>query len=265
MVIKKSGALDLPREAIERFAFFLDFDGTLVDVADRPDTTEVDDVTLQLLPALQRATRGAVAIVTGRPLTDIDQFLAPLVLPVAAEHGGFRRDAEGCRHQYVDRAEQLAQVRQRLEFLIAQNPELILEIKETSLSLHYRLAPELGEAALAALNSALDGIEGLSVKPGKMVLEARPGLITKGTAVDAFMREPPFEGKVPVCVGDDLTDEDAFEVANARGGLSIKIGEGDTCALYRFPRRKEFVDWLSGLVLTDELPLPADRDAAVRV
>lgn len=254
---------DLPKEALERFAFFLDFDGTLADVTARPDETWADDATMRLLVALQRASCGAVAIVTGRPLADIDRFLAPLVLPVAAEHGGFRRDAEGSEHQYVDRADQLARVRQRLEFLIAQYPELILEMKETSLSLHYRLAPELGEAAMAALASALDGIEGLSVRPGKMVLEARPGLITKGAAVEAFLNEPPFEGRVPVCVGDDLTDEDAFAVANDRDGISIKIGEGETRAQYRFLGRLDFIDWISVLVSTDETESASRGEPAI--
>lgn len=265
MTKQKALIPDLPPEAIERLAFFLDFDGTLADVTDRPDETHADDATLRMLEALRQATCGAVAIVTGRALADVDRFLAPLVLPVAAEHGGCRRDAEGAEHQYVDRADQLAWVRQRLEFLIAQFPELILEAKDTSLSLHYRLAPELGGAAKVALESALYGIEGLSVKPGKMVLEARPGMITKGGAVDAFMREPPFEGRMPVCVGDDLTDEDAFEVANARDGVSIKIGEGETCAQHRFLQRRDFIDWLSALVSSVQLSSSAGGDEAVRM
>lgn len=232
----------------EPLAFFLDFDGCLAEIAPTPDQTVVEPEVLELLVQLYRNTGGAVAIITGRPLSAIDRLLAPLVLPAGVEHGVVRRDALGDMHENAFRKESLHALAARLEPAVERHAGLLLEVKLTSLTLHYRARPELADFARTLLEESLVGIEGLTIRSGKMVLEARPGSATKGTAVEAFLREPPFEGRLPVSVGDDLTDEDAFAVVNEMGGVSIKVGAGTTRAPHRFPDRAAFLDWFHRVV-----------------
>ncbi|MGV1013520.1 MAG: trehalose-phosphatase [Methyloceanibacter sp.] len=228
-------------------AVFLDFDGTLVEIADRPELVEVEPRTRRLLEDLSARFGGAVAIVTGRPLEVIDAFLAPLKLPVAAEHGSVRRDATGRVHTEPSDPKAMDRVAARLAPLIEANPGLLLERKTSSVALHYRQRPDLAAACGSAVAEAAAGLPGLIVLPGKMVYELRPEGIDKGTAVSAFLDEAPFRGRLPVYAGDDLTDEHGFAVVNAAGGISIKIGEGVSAATYRTDRRG-FLAWAEGLV-----------------
>jgi trehalose 6-phosphate phosphatase len=227
-------------------AFFIDFDGTLVAIAPRPDLVHVEPEVLQVLERLSERFDHAVAIITGRPLATVDGFLAPLKLPVAAEHGSIRRDAEGHVHADTRSMEAVKTVAARLEPLVAANPGLLLERKQTSVALHYRQRPELGAVCNNAVEKAVAGTEGLDILPGKMVYEVRPQGRDKGTAVKAFLDEPPFKGRVPVYMGDDVTDEDAFRAINALGGITIKIDNGDTQAQYRTTRAGLFA-WLESL------------------
>lgn len=228
-------------------AFFVDFDGTLVDIAPRPDQVEVEPRVLNLLAGLSEKFGQAVAVVTGRPLDVVDGFLAPLKLAVAAEHGSIRRDASGQTHadsRGVDAVEAAAAV---LQPLVDANPGLILERKQVSVALHFRQRPELAEVCKDAAEEAVVNNDGLCILPGKMVFELRPAGIDKGVAVRAFLDEAPFRGRVPVYMGDDATDEHAFAVVNKLGGITIKIDGGDTVAQYRTDREGLFV-WMSGLV-----------------
>ncbi len=235
----------LPRVAANA-AFFIDFDGTLVEIAPRPDLVEVEPRVRHLLEALRDSYAGAVAIVTGRPLDAVDAFLAPLRLPTAAEHGSVRRDVAGAVH--VDRSgvQAAAAAGAQLAPFAEANPGLVLERKQTSVSLHYRQRPELAEACAVAVGEVVSRTAGLKILEGKMVYELKPAGITKGMAVMAFLGEPPFHGRVPVFAGDDLTDEFAFAAVNQAGGVSIKIGEGDTAAQYR-TTRDGFLRWAEEL------------------
>ena len=223
-------------------AFFIDFDGTLVAIAARPDLVRVEPGLIALLRRLMGRFGGAVAVVTGRPLATVDALLAPLKLPVAAEHGSVRRDATGVVHGDGESAATMALVAARLEPLVEANPGLLLERKTASIALHYRQRPELGEMCAEAVQAATADMPELSVLPGKMVYEVRPQGADKGTAVEAFLGEAPFAGRVPVYIGDDVTDEHAFAAVNARGGVTIKLGEGETLATYR-AAREDFLDW----------------------
>jgi trehalose 6-phosphate phosphatase len=227
-------------------AFFIDFDGTLVAIAPRPDLVHVEPEVLQVLERLSERFDHAVAVITGRPLATVDGFLAPLKLPVAAEHGSIRRDAQGHVHADTHSIEAVKGVAARLEPLVEANPGLLLERKQTSVALHYRQRPELGAACKDAVEKAVVGTTGLAVLPGKMVFEVRPQGLDKGTAVKAFLDEPPFKGRTPVYMGDDVTDEDAFAAVNALGGITVKIDDGDTQAQYRTDRAGLFA-WLEGL------------------
>jgi trehalose 6-phosphate phosphatase len=223
-------------------ALFLDFDGTLVDIAPQPGAVVVPSSLVPTLAALQRYLGGAVAVVSGRPLREIDQFLAPLRLPVAGVHGAERRTATGALECAA--AQPLDEVERAAQALVARHPGLLIEHKQSSLALHYRAAPQLEEECLAAMQDAVSRSPGLTLLRGKMVAEAKPTGISKGGAIEAFLREPPFAGRTPVFVGDDVTDEVGFSTVQRLGGLGVKVGEGPTVAWHRLPSpgdlRREF-------------------------
>ena len=231
----------------ENSVFFFDFDGTLVEIASRPDLVRVEPRVRDLLRALDDRFGGAVAVVTGRPLDAVDGFLAPLVLPTAAEHGSLRRDASGRMHADDSGAEAVEAAHRLLKPLADANPGLILERKSSSVALHYRQSPDLAAACAAAVEEVVAKNPNLVILPGKMVFELKPKGVDKGVAVRAFLEEAPFKGRTPIFAGDDVTDEHAFAVVNALGGITIKIDDGDTQAEYRTDRDGLF-DWISRLV-----------------
>jgi len=242
MAIKTENSLP---SVTEGAAFFIDFDGTLVDIAERPHLVHVEPRVLDMLRGLTARLDGAVAILTGRPLATVDDFLSPLTLPAGAEHGAVRRDSRGKVHRDFEGRENLKAVGETLERFVAQNDGLELERKESSVALHYRRRPDLADAAKREVGAAVDDAPELHVLDGKMVLEVKVDGLDKGLALEAFMSEEPFAGRVPVMIGDDVTDEYAFAAANKAGGISIKIGEGDTLAQYR-AERADFIDWVEG-------------------
>ncbi|MEM8573002.1 MAG: trehalose-phosphatase [Pseudomonadota bacterium] len=228
-------------------AFFFDFDGTLVAIAPRPELVTVEPEVREVLEALLARYGGAVAIVTGRPLDVVDAFLAPIQLATAAEHGSVRRASSGSLHFDEGDAHAVEAAYAALAPLVEEHKELILERKQSSLSLHYRQRPDLAASCEAAVRDVVADNPSLVILPGKMVFELKPKGVNKGEAVRAILNEAPFKGRTPIFVGDDVTDEHAFEVVNALGGLSIKIDEGRTIANYRTDRKGLF-DWLFRLV-----------------
>ncbi|EOA04096.1 trehalose-6-phosphate phophatase, biosynthetic [Herbaspirillum frisingense GSF30] len=213
-------------------ALFLDFDGTLVELAPQPEEIVVPPELITLLQRLQQESDGALAIVSGRPLDQLDFFLAPLRLPAAGVHGAERRTADGrILQQPVPDAHHL---RERLLPLVQGNPGLQLELKRGALALHYRHAAHLEQRCVETMMDALRHEPGFSMLHGKMVVEAKPH-INKGDAVAAFLHEAPFRGRRPVFIGDDVTDEAGFAIAQAEtyGGLGIKVGTGPSQAQQR--------------------------------
>ena len=215
-------------------ALFLDFDGTLVDIVARPDLTQVSPQLIEMLDNISRRLDGALAIVTGRPLTDLDRLLAPLVLPAAGIHGIEHRDSAGniaSRCQTTIPAVAQAQIKT----LAASDERLILEDKGHSLGLHFRQAPEL-ETVIRATFDEISATLGpkFFIQNGKMVLELRPAGINKGSAIEKFMTEAPFSGRHAIFIGDDRTDEDAFAAINSLHGYSIKVGEPDVESAAQF-------------------------------
>ena len=223
-------------------ALFLDFDGTLVEIASRPQDVQIPPRLVNTLAALHTQLGGALALVSGRRLMDLDGFLAPLQLPSAAEHGAQRRDAEG-RMSRAPTAD-LRQVLQAAKKLVAQYPELVLEQKEQTLSLHYRHAPEREAMCLRVMRVALELSPGLALIQGKYVIDLRPASVSKGTAIEAFMSEAPFAGRVPVFAGDDVTDEDGFEQVLRMGGHAIKVGAGPSLARLRCDSVADLAAWM---------------------
>lgn len=214
-------------------ALFLDFDGTMVEIAPQPHAVQVPEPLFSVLRELDGYLHGAVAVISGRPIAQIDEFLAPLRLPVAGVHGAERRGADGVVHLLDTHPLDLVEAAARA--LAQEHPGLLVENKRGSLALHYRQRPELEQACLRVMQEAVDASPGVTLLRGKMVAEAKPGGASKGRAIEAFLAEPPFAGRRPVFIGDDITDEVGFSTVQRLGGLGIKVGEGATAAWHRVP------------------------------
>jgi trehalose 6-phosphate phosphatase len=223
-------------------ALFLDFDGTLVAIAETPEAIEVPSALVALLGDLHDILGGALAVVSGRQIDAIDRFLAPLRLPAAGEHGVQRRDAEG--HMQEQRAPDLTIVLEAANELARVHEGLLVERKHAAIALHYRLAPQLEAVCRDALTRVIDGQPQLELMHGKFVFEVKPSGINKGIAIDAFMREAPFTGRVPVFAGDDTTDESGFAIVQPRGGIAVKVGSGPSLALHRLDSPRAVFEWL---------------------
>ena len=233
------------------WALFLDVDGTLVEFAEHPDEVRLMPDTLRILEQLQHCLDGALALVSGRGIAALDQLFAPLRLPSAGLHGLERRDDSGELQRPPVSAEDLAPVRAAAEAFAAEHPALIVEDKEYALALHYRRQPELEPAVEALLERVLSETGDsprLALQRGKMVMEVKPTLATKGSAIEAFMAQPPWAGRIPVFIGDDVTDEHGFAVVNTLRGHSIKVGQEETAAGCRLCDIHQVIGWLRGYV-----------------
>lgn len=221
-----TGPTHSDKRALAAIALFLDVDGTLLEIAAAPRAVSVSDDLRRRLRNLSRAAGGAVALVSGRALADLDALFAPLTLPAAGLHGFERRAASGAyRRGRLPSAAALAAARGAMLNLERGHAGLLLEDKQFALALHYRNAPHLKDAVVTAMQKVVDRLAGeLELQHGKKVVELRPAGATKAQAVAAFLAEAPFLGRLPVFVGDDLTDEPAFELVNRLDGLSVAVG-----------------------------------------
>jgi trehalose 6-phosphate phosphatase len=219
----------LPAEA-ERWALFLDVDGTLISIAATPEAARPEPALLPLLETLQRGCDAALALVSGRSLASIDGLFAPLRLPAAGLHGWERRRADGSLAPTDEPSGLLQRLRPRLEAYVRTRPELLLEDKGGSLALHYRLAPERGPALLRYARRLAQVEPDLHLLAGRKVVELQPRGADKGKAIAAFLAEAPFAGRRPVFAGDDTTDEHGFAAVNALGGLSVRVADPETRA-----------------------------------
>lgn len=238
-------AADLPAARTD-WAYFLDVDGTLIDIAETPDAAAVDAALLDLLGRLHRASGGAVALVSGRALADLDRRLGACRLPLAGQHGLERRDAAGRLWIQPAPPEAKCAIRAALEPLLVEHSGLLLEDKGLTLALHYRQAPHL-EAMVRGTMARLvaEAGDGLVLQEGKCVVEVKPGGVDKGTAIEDYLCEPPFAGRRPVFIGDDVTDEHGFAVVNRSRGLSIKVGGGESRARHRLRDVAAVRAWLA--------------------
>lgn len=255
---------DWPQDAPdpESTALLFDFDGTLVDIADRPDTISVPPSTRQTLTTLFGRFIGAVAVVSGRPVAELDNYLRIEGMPLAGVHGLELSDGNGhhTRHHF-DQAAHGALIASAKAFAGAHTG-LLVETKPGSVAVHYRRKPEIGDAVLAFARSLASATSGVELIAGKMVAELRLGGRSKADAVNAIMDLPAFAGRTPWFFGDDVTDEDAFRAANARGGRSFKIGSGETVANGRFAGIEAFHRWLRTLAGSESSNARAGRPVA---
>jgi trehalose 6-phosphate phosphatase len=231
------------------WAIFLDIDGTLLEHVARPDAVRADAALGKLLAGLEEVTGGALALISGRPVAELDRLFAPLTLATAGQHGIERRDARRTVHRHPFPFEPLRRAARQLGGFAADHAGLLLEDKGHSLALHYRLAPELAAAAREAVSLALAELgPEFEMQPGKLVFEIKPGGRDKGTAVEEFMAEAPFAGRLPVFIGDDATDEYGFAIVNRAGGHSIKVGPGVSIARWRLADAAAVRRWLDAYV-----------------
>lgn len=215
-----------PPDALpSRAALLLDLDGTLLDIAPTPDAVRVPAGLADSLTRLRVALDEALAIVTGRPPEQVDALLPGIPYAVAGEHGGAMRFAPD---EAVRRAPLPVPPPDWLEAaasLVAAHPGTLLERKQHGFAVHYRLAPAAGPAVEHGLRALLDGQATHQLLPAHMAFEVKPRGADKGLAVGALMARAPFAGRVPVYVGDDVTDEDGIQVAQAAGGLGLRVAE----------------------------------------
>ncbi len=234
------------------WALFLDVDGTLIEIADAPDAVHVDERIGGLLERLRCRLGGALALASGRSLNVLDRFFSPLELPAAGLHGLERRSADGSVSR-VDGAGAMGPARRELARFAAKHPGTLLEDKSATLALHYRRAAGAEVAAREVMEKVRTSLgAGYRVQEGKMVFELKPHRPNKRTVVEDFMAEAPFRGRVPVFIGDDITDEDGFAAAQSVGGAAIVVGLEPGCdrtsvANYGLSGVRELHRWLEAL------------------
>lgn len=236
--------------ARERWALFLDIDGTLLPIAATPWAVQVEPGLLVLLARLQDACGGALALVSGRRLQDIDRLFQPLHWPAAGLHGWERRRADGRLAEAGAPAAALDALRPNLAQYVAARPGLLLEDKGMSIAIHYRQAPRVGPELGRFVHGLAAAAPQLRVMQGKMLFEVMPCGTDKGSAVAQFLAEPPFAGRRPVYAGDDTTDEDGFAVVNRLDGLSIRVasqGRQASTARFRLASPSALRRWLAAV------------------
>ncbi|HEY0291566.1 MAG TPA: trehalose-phosphatase [Hansschlegelia sp.] len=233
----------------DRVALFLDLDGTVLDLAASPGAVSIPQETIVAIARLVSRLGGALAVITGRSLADVDHILAPLRLPAAALHGAELRRRGGGRVE--DGGSPPPQrLTAALGAFVDARPGLALEDKGASVAVHYRSTPEReGEVRERVAGLVAQLAPAHELQPGKMVVEVRPRGCDKGSALATLMADAPFSGRIPFVLGDDLTDEFAFEAAAAYGGAAALVGavSRPSAAIYELPDPPAVRNWLAAL------------------
>lgn len=207
------------------WCLFLDVDGTLIEFSDSPSDTRPDGGLNRLLSAIDRSLGGSLALVSGRSILSLDALFAPSRFAAAGLHGVERRGASGEMHRAQVVHAVLDRARASMRAFVERNPGSILEDKGPALALHFRMAPHLEHSVRRLLGAiAADLGERFHLQEGDKVVEIKPSLVNKATAIEAFLLEAPFLGRTPVFVGDDITDRDGFRAVESHGGVSIAVG-----------------------------------------
>ena len=231
------------------YAFFFDVDGTLAAIQSRPDAVFIPEQVVDQLQQLSALSQGALALVSGRPIEQLDALAEPWRGPAAGVHGAERRDADGKMQRISLPVEVEQELRTELQNAMALWPGTQLEIKGMAFALHYRQAMQHEQDVMRLAEQSVKRFPGLALQPGKCVVEIKPLGIDKGAAIRDFMQQAPFAGRIPVFIGDDLTDEKGFLAVNAMQGISIKVGEGSTQAHYRLNNVEAVYGWLERTLL----------------
>lgn len=229
-------------------ALFLDVDGTLLDIVDHPADVRADPTLVEMLARISSGLDGAMSLISGRQIADIDRIFAPVRFAAAGAHGSELR-------QHPDDPVAIAEsslpapVLDGIRAFVEQNPGLLLEEKRGGASLHYRRAPHLEQQCKTFVEKLMPEIdEDFRLIAGKMVLELAPIDHNKGAAIRDMMRREPFSGRRAVFVGDDVTDEDGFHAVNAMNGITIRVGGSHgSAAGYALPDVAAVRHWLESI------------------
>lgn len=217
-------------------ALFLDFDGTLVDIAPTPDAVVVSPQLRDTLCALRERLDGALALISGRRIDTLDGFFAPATFDAGGLHGLEIRMNGRLRAQPAEHRERLRAVADMLSRKIVAWPGALVEDKVQTVAVHWRLAPDLGPKMLEWLEEIAATLgPDFRIQRGKAVAEILPAYADKGCAIEAFLKQAPFAGRTPIFFGDDVTDEDGFRIVNAHGGYSVNVGQAKSAATFRLP------------------------------
>lgn len=244
-MIKPPGTIDATATAL-----FLDVDGTLLRIRDNPADVEADRALVELLHACYSKLGGALALVSGRSIAEVDRIFAPFAFPVAGAHGAELRGTG----DNADNRQQTALPEQAFDAIhkfAANSAGLLVEKKQGGASLHYRQAPQLEAECRHFVEKLLADLgDSYRLIAGKMVFEIAPADHNKGAAICTFMGQSPFTGRAPVFIGDDVTDEDGFRVVNELGGVSIRVGEAsDSAARNQLADEAAVRAWLGDAIL----------------
>lgn len=226
-------------------AVFLDFDGVLVDLASHPDGVEVRPAALPVIAALEDRTGGARAIVTGREIEDLRRHLPRVPKSVIGAHGAELQLA-GVSHAVAEPVSDRLRAVQMRALRATSQPGIMVERKSTGAAIHFRNAPELADDIRAFCNAIVAEIPGFEVLAARCVFEISPQGVGKDKAVAEAMAIAPFAGRVPVCIGDDVTDEPALAWVAEQGGVAINVGPGDSVAPHRLDDPAEVLAALAG-------------------
>ncbi len=230
-------------------ALFLDVDGTLLELREHPDDVRAEPALVTLLTRTQDCLDGALALVSGRPVADVDRIFSPARFPAAGAHGAELRLADG-EMLTTDSGRLPPRILEELQSFVRTRSGLFIEQKSGGIALHYRRAPQLEHECrnrLHALHS--DIADHYRLLEGKMVLELVPRAVDKGEAVLRLLAYEPFFGRRPVFVGDDVTDEDGFRTVNERAGISIYVGDAQSSeARYTLPNVAAVHAWLCAII-----------------
>jgi len=249
--MKKQLRLDLPPAPSLDWAYFLDVDGTLIQLAATPQAVVVGQALLDMIGDLHRACGGAVALVSGRMISDLQQRIGLTQLPLAGLHGLERRDSTGRLWIHAAPPAAKSAIKASLAPVLTRHLGLLLEDKGLTLALHYRQAPPLAAYVHRLMKQWCQSAEDkLELQCGKFVVELKPAGIHKGTAISEYLGESPFRGRRAVFIGDDQNDEQGFAEVNRRDGISIKVGKGPSCAHFRLPDVAAVHQWLGSALAT---------------
>lgn len=229
-----------------RWALLLDVDGTLLDFVDDPRSVRASAPLLALLHDLHEVTDGALALVSGRGLDDLDRIFERPRWAAVGMHGLELRHANGAFRRLAVPPVQRARMQQATAALAARFDGVQLENKQLAVALHCRRSPEQLARLGTAAAELVEHLPGYELQPGNQVMEFKPAGMDKGRAVAELLQHTPFAGRVPVYLGDDLTDEHAFAAVNRRHGISIRIGDREpSAARFTLPDPAAAAVWLT--------------------
>ncbi len=231
-----------------RAAILLDIDGTIIDMAPTPQSVVVPTPLLETLRELLALTGGALALVTGRVMANVDELFAPLKLPCIGGHGAEMR-ISGANPPQRKGAELSVALKKQVAAAVTVDPRIIVEDKGASFAVHYRLAPAQGTLVKNTIAAILDRTAAPQPEMlcGKAVIEIKPRDFNKGLAVRELMNIPPFAHRIPVFLGDDVTDESVLSVLPDLGGRGYSVGRRMEGTLGAFRSPQDVRDWLEEL------------------